>query len=180
MGTSLPQGTSTGFALGLACLAIAVFVWSASLAGWLPDPQVVAMVSIFTGGLGLLVTGLVALRENAIPGGAFYVAFSTFWFATGFSSWFMTSGMKDAGADMAWVFAAWTVFLGINTVMTTRMKAPLLTLASALLALQFLLVWVSAAFNTGDIVLKAAGISGMLTSLIAAFLFYQIMWREAA
>jgi len=180
MGTSLPQGTSTGFALGLACLAIAVSAWSATLAGWLPDPQVVGLFSVFTGGVGLLVTGLVALRENAIVGGAFYVAFSTFWFGNGFYYLFLTTAMKDLNADAAWVAGLWAVFLGISAAATTRMKAPLLTLASVLLFLLFLLVWVWAAFHMDNFMLKLAGISGLLASLVSAFLFYQIMWREAA
>lgn len=180
MASSAPAGTTSGFPLALACLGISVFIWSASIGGWLPDPQVVALVSIFTGGIGLLAAGIIAFREGAAFGGAFNIGISTFWFSNGFFYWFFMSSVKNLDADAAWFLPAWAVFVGIGALGTLRMKAPLLTLSAFLFFLVFVLVWIFSVFHTGMIVLQMAGISGILSSLCAGIIFYQRMMQEAA
>src|SRR5215472_29661 len=180
MASSAPDRPSSGFPLGVASLGIAVTVWSAYLAGWLPDPQPVALVTLFTGGIGMLIAGIIAFRENAPFGGAFYIAMSTFWASAGFYFWFFTGGMKDLNADVAWVFAPWAIFVGIATLGTMRMGSPLITLGSVLFFLELLLVWVGSAFHLGPIVMQIGAVAGILSAIVGAVLFYQVMMKEAA
>lgn len=180
MTSSAPPGTTSGFPLALACLGISVFIWSATLGGWLPDTQVVSLVSIFTGGIGLLAAGIIAFREGAAFGGAFNVGISTFWFSLGFFYWFFYASAKNINADGAWFLAAWGIFVGIGALGTLRMKSMLLTLSATLFFLVFPLGWIYSVFHTGVIVLQIAGIAGILSSLCSAFMFYQQMMKEAA
>jgi len=180
MASSASDRPSSGFPLGLASLGISVTIWSAFLGGWLTDPQPVALVTLFTGGIGMLAAGIIAFRENVPFGGSFYIAMSTFWASAGFYYWFFAGSMKDVTADVAWVFAVWVIFVGIATLGTLRMKSPLITLGSVLFFLELLLVWIWGAFHAGMIVLQIGAISGILSAIVGAILFYQVMMREAA
>ena len=180
MASSAPDRPSSGFPLGVASLGIAVTVWSAYLAGWLPDPQPVALVTLFTGGIGMLVAGIIAFRENVSFGGAFYIAMSTFWTSVGFFYWFLAGAVKDVATDASWVAAPFAIFVGIATLGTMRMRSPLITLGSVLFFLELLLVWIWGAFHLGTIALQTGAVAGILSAIVGAILFYQVMMREAA
>ena len=170
---------TTGFPLALASMGISVFVWSAYLGGWLPDPQAVAVVVIFAGGVGMLAAGIVGFRENAAFAGAANIGLSAFWFGGGFFFWFVIPSAKNLSADTAWAIVPWVIFTAILTAGVSRMKVPLLSLSMGLFFLALLLLWAFAAFHTGLMVLQVAGVVGIVSSLAAFVVFYQRMMQEA-
>ena len=73
----------------------------------------------------------------------------------------------------------WIIFTGILAAGISRMKVPLLTISMGLFVLVLVLLFAFSAFHTGMIVLRVAGIAGMLSSLAAFIVFFQQMWQEA-
>jgi succinate-acetate transporter protein len=179
MASSASGGMTTGFPLALASMGISIFVWAASLGGWLPDAQATADVLFFVGGMGMLFAGIIAFRENAAFGGAANIALSAFWFGAGVFLWFVLPAAKNLPADTAWIIAAWAVFVAILTAGISRMGMPLLTLAMGLFFLLLFLLWVYGAFHTGAATLKAAGVAGIASAVVTAIVFAQQMWKEA-
>jgi succinate-acetate transporter protein len=179
MASSTGGGMTTGFPLGLASMGITLLIWSAYLGGWLPDPQVVIAFAIFVGGIGMLAAGIVAFRDGAAFGGAANIGLSAFWFGTAYFFTYVLPSAKNVSVDTAWAMVPWIIFTGILTVGISRMKVPLLTIAMGLFFLTIVLLGVFSAFHTGMIVLRVAGVAGILSSLAAFVVFYQRMWQEA-
>jgi succinate-acetate transporter protein len=153
--------------LGLFSLGVATFLLAGQFGGWIDALQFVPY-AIFTGGLAMMVAGIMALREDNPFAGTAFSLIGSFFVAVGFDVWFFASGEKNHGADLAWVTLAWAVvllLLALASFGVARMPMPG-KIMWVILFLGFLLAWISAAFQM-DWARTAASIAGIIVAIMA-------------
>ena len=153
--------------LGLFSLGIATFLLAGQFGGWIDASQFVPY-GIFTGGLAMMVAGIIALREDNPFAGTAFSLIGSFFVAVGFDLWFFASGEKNPGVDLAWVAIAWAVvllLLAMASFGVTQMPMPG-KIMWVILFLAFLFAWISTAFHM-DWARTAASIAGIIVAIMA-------------
>jgi succinate-acetate transporter protein len=172
MASSTPAAppTANPVPFGLACYGICVFLLSAFLLGKLPGPQGLIGFAMFTGGVGMLIAGVLAFRVGSTFGGTVLTGYGVFWSSLATYLWFLIGSSKDVSADLAWASFAWGIFTGYVALNSLKVKAPLITAVLFILLIVFALVWIANAFH----VAQAATIAGYL-GIISAF----VAWLQS-
>ncbi|MFC4947051.1 GPR1/FUN34/YaaH family transporter [Pseudonocardia sp. GCM10023141] len=169
--------------LGLPCFVAGGIGLSLYLLGYLPATGLGALVPIvlFVPGLGLIISGIWAMREGQSAVGSIFGLFGAFWISYGMLVFGLVSGVLKvdaaaANAAQATFLTAWLVAFVCLTVSTLRLPLAftvmfvLVTIAVALVLLAVL---------TGSAgLLTIAGIVGLLFSLDGAYIYIGSMSAE--
>jgi succinate-acetate transporter protein len=162
--------------LGLACFAIAVFMFSGYLWGAIPSDALIA-TALFVGGGGMLAAALAAYRRGDTFDATWMGAYGVFWPALAFYFWFFGARSANVAVDLSWLAFAWGIFSAYIFVVSLRAKSPLVSVQLILFFILFALTWIAGAFHVAGAD-RIAAIAGFITAIVAAIESCVVAWAS--
>lgn len=162
-----PNGTSANpLPLGYACLAISVLSISYTIVKPGDAGSTVATL-LCTGGIGMLIAGLIAFARGSTFDATWLVGYATMFGGSGFYFMFLASKSADPTMNVAWWALAWGIFTALVCIVSFKAKRSVASLTLLLFFITFLLVWIANQFGvTGAN--SIASIAALITAVLAA------------
>lgn len=166
MSSSPGSATANPLPLGLACFAISVFAFAYVI--MTPgDAASTAGTLLLTGGLGMLIAGIVAFARGSTLDATWLVGYGVMWAATAVYFMLLASKSANPTANIAWWAVAWGIFSALVCIVSFRTKRPVASLMLLLFFITFLCVWIANQFGVTSFN-SIASIAALITAILAA------------
>lgn len=164
------QETANPAPLGMAALALTIFLFSVYNIGWLDTGGFSARSTIWIsmavlyGGIVMFAAGMWELRDRNTVGATAYSSLGAFWVGVGILDQSFGMGYGNLG----WYFVSWMIFSSLIAIVALRINGAT-AVVFALFTLTLIFLWIGAAANedAGHGVRIVAGIVGLITALAA-------------
>lgn len=157
--------------LGLAAFALTTFLLSASNAGWTDGGAAWLGFAFAYGGLAQLLAGMWEFRNGNVFGATAFSTYGAFWLGLGLYAVLVEGGSPNVANDLGWILAAFAVFNTYMLLWSTRVSVAVFLVFLALEVTEIVLsvgfFMRAAEVGTFDMVVKAGGIIGVVTALVA-------------
>lgn len=157
--------------LGLAAFALATFLLSVSNAGWTDGGAAWLGFAFAYGGLAQLLAGMWEFRNGNVFGATAFSTYGAFWLGLGLYAVLVEGGSPSVANDLGWILAAFAVFNTSMLLWSTRVSVAVFLVFLALEVTEVVLsvgfFMEAAGVGDFDMVVKAGGIIGVVTAVVA-------------
>lgn len=157
--------------LGLAAFALTTFLLSVRNAGWTDGGAAWLGFAFAYGGLAQLLAGMWEFRNGNVFGATAFSTYGAFWLGLGLYAVLVEGGSPNVANDLGWILAAFAMFNLYMLLWSTRVSVAVflvfLTLQVTEVVLSVGFFMQAAGTANADTVVKAGGILGVLTALVA-------------
>lgn len=157
--------------LGLAAFALTTFLLSVSNAGWTDGGAAWLGFAFAYGGLAQLLAGMWEFRNGNVFGATAFSTYGAFWLGLGLYAVLVEGGSPSVANDLGWILAAFVVFNTSMLLWSTRVSVAVFLVFLALEVTEVVLsvgfFMEAAGVGDFDMVVKAGGIIGVVTALVA-------------
>lgn len=151
--------------LGLAAFALTTFLLSVSNAGWTDGGAAWLGFAFAYGGLAQLLAGMMEFRRNNVFGATAFSTYGAFWIGLGLYALLVEGGSANVPNDLAWILTAFAIFNTYMLLWSSRVSVAVFAVFLALEATEIVLA--VGFFMDADSVVKAGGMVGVVTALVA-------------
>ena len=151
--------------LGLAAFALTTFLLSVSNAGWTDGGAAWLGFAFAYGGLAQLLAGMMEFRRNNVFGATAFSTYGAFWIGLGLYALLVEGGSANVSNDLAWILTAFAIFNTYMLLWSSRVSVAVFAVFLALEATEIVLA--VGFFMDADSVVKAGGMVGVVTALVA-------------
>ncbi|SPT52292.1 MULTISPECIES: acetate uptake transporter [Actinomadura] len=153
--------------LGLAALALTLFLLSAKNAGWTDGTDAWLGYAFAYGGVVQLLAGMWGFRDRSVFWATAFSSYGAFWIGLGLYV-VLLAGQTNAAQetnDLAWILLAFAIFNTYMTIWATQVNQAVLAVFVTLEAT--LIILFIGYFAGSDATIKIGGYIGILTALCA-------------
>jgi succinate-acetate transporter protein len=166
----LNSETANPAPLGMAALALTLFLFSIYNIGWLDTgtspgrATIWISMAVLYGGIVMFAAGMWELRDRNTIGATAYSSLGAFWVGVGVLD--QSFGMSYG--NLGWYFVSWLIFTALIAIVALRINGATAAVF-ALFTVTLIFLWIGAAANedAGHGVRIVAGIVGLITAVVA-------------
>jgi hypothetical protein len=151
--------------LGLAAFALTTFLLSAKNAGWTDGGNAWLGFAFAYGGLAQLLAGMWEFRNRNVFGATAFSTYGSFWIGLGLYVLLVEGGSPNALNDLGFILLAFAIFNTYMLLWSSRVNVAVFLVFLTLEITEIVLFF--GFFSDSETIIKAGGMIGILTALVA-------------